>query len=179
MSATLSTLIELHLRATLQNPVDLSTPQDPLDLNEVLANMASGTSTNQANLSFHDTRSLNAESSETLDLTGSLVDALGRTLTFTAIKAIFIRAKAANTLTIEIGNAASNPFKGPFYADDGEVEPTERPVITRLAPGQAMLLTAPASGWPVSGADQLKVNNPSAGASSTYDIVIIGTGTVS
>lgn len=126
-----------------------------------------GTGLDQANHVFTDTRTLAASATETLDLAGGLTDALGATLTFTAIKAILIEAAAANTNSVVFGGG-SNPFRG-WFADA-----TDK---LSIPPGGFLLLTDPtAAGQAVIAAtgDLLLVANSSSGTGVTYTITILG-----
>lgn len=130
--------------------------------------MASGTGASQADLVFADTRTLGASATEDLDLAGTLVDALGDTLTFVKVKAIYISASADNTNNVEVTPAAANGFLGPFNAAADQVD---------IPPGGSLHLTAPVSGWTVTAGtgDLITVTNSAAGTGVTYDVIIVGT----
>jgi hypothetical protein len=131
-----------------------------------LVDLPQGTSSGAADIVFSDTRTLTTNTNEDLDLAGGVSDVFGVTRTFVKVKAIRLKAAAANTPTLVVGNG-TNPFVGPFGAGTHTLS---------LAPGGEILLTAPAAGWTVTAAtgDIIKVTNP-AGASATYDVDIIGT----
>ncbi len=143
---------EFNLNTALQPPIDFT----------------SGVSSGQADQIFSDTRTIALSSSENLDLAGSLVDALGNTLTFVTIKAILVRAAKGNTNDVLVGGAASNTFLGMF---------NDATDIIKVKPGGVFLWVAPQVGAPVTAStgDILKVANSGAGSSVTYDITIIGT----
>jgi hypothetical protein len=126
---------------------------------------AQGTGAGQASqLYASDGRSLATGANETLDLT-NLTDPLGNAINFTRVMAIEIVANAANTTTLTVGAAASNPFLGPL----GGTAPT-----VALKAGERMLFAASASsGWSTSSANNLKVSN-AAGATATYSIKVVG-----
>ena len=130
--------------------------------------MATGTGDNQADLAFADTRTLAASATEDLDLAGSLVDALGDTLTFVDVKAIYIRAAAANTNNVEVTPAAANGFEGPFADAIDQVD---------IPPGGSFQVTAPVDGWAVTAGtgDLITITNSGAGTGVTYDVIIVGT----
>lgn len=130
--------------------------------------MENGTGANQANNVFSDERTLAASASEDLDLAGVLANALGATLTFTAIKAILVIASSANVNNVVVGNTPLNAFTGPFTASAGAVSIPPGGFFFALNPG--------AAGWPVTAGtgDLLRVLNSAAGSSVTYRIVIIG-----
>jgi hypothetical protein len=157
----------LNLNAELETALDLVTAKAPHALKKVLE-LLEGTGNKQADLIFSDERSLAASGSEELDLAGSLVDALGNTLTFARIKLVAIFAKSDNPENVQVGGAGSNGFVTPF-ADASDV------VVVR--PGGWLLLAAPdATAYVVTAdtGDLLKIANGGAGGSVTYEIVIIG-----
>ena len=126
-----------------------------------------GTGNGQVSKEFSDTRVVSASSSESLDLAGSLTDALGNTVSFSTIKAIAIKADAANVGNLTIGATGSNAFQGPFAdATDGLV----------LKPGGFFVIAVPNTGWTVTGGtgDLLKVAN-AGGSDASYSIALLGT----
>jgi predicted RNA-binding protein len=127
-----------------------------------------GTGADQATNIFSDERTLVASATENLDLAGVLVNALGLTLAFTAIKAIMIVASAGNTNDVVIGGAASNTFAGEFADATDKIN---------IGPGDVFLITRrSAAGLPVVAGtgDILKVANGGAGTPVTYKVIIIG-----
>jgi len=132
--------------------------------------LATGTGAGQADLIFHDQRTLAASANEDLDLAGVLTGALGGTLTFARVKAVLIAAAAANTNDVVLGGAASNTFVGMFGAATHTV---------RVRPGGMLLIAAgqgDPTGYAVTAAtgDLLRVANGGAGTSVTYDVIVIG-----
>lgn len=164
---TLSTKIVTSLVATLTDALDLSTATDPLSYTK-RTTLTSGTGANQADMLWHDTRTVTASSNEDLDLAGVLVNALGDTQTFARVKVLMVSAAAANTNTVNVTSKATNGVPGLFLAlGDGIV----------VRPGGMFLWTASdATGAVVTAAtgDLLNVANSGAGSSVTYDVVIIG-----
>ena len=131
--------------------------------------MGDGTGANSITKAFTDTRTLAASASEDLDLAGSLVDALGQTLTFTKLRAIVIRAAVGNTNNVVVGGASANALATMFGAATHTLT---------VRPGGAVALIAPdATGYAVTAgtADLLKVANSAGGSAVTYDIVLLGT----
>jgi hypothetical protein len=131
-------------------------------------NLADGTGANQANKIWTDQRTLAASATENLDLNGVLTDAFGAVLNFTKIKALLVRAAAANVNDVLIGGHASAAVVG-LFGDATDV--------LRVKPGGFALLVAPdATGYPVvaTTGDMLKVANSAAGSSVVYDIIVIG-----
>lgn len=131
--------------------------------------LADGTGIGKVNQMFSDRRTINASSSEDLDLAGGVTDFTGSTFTFSKVKLIFISAATTNTNNVLVGDSASNPWSALFGADG----------VTTFKPGFGLCAWAnPAtdSGWTVTNnsSDILLVANSSSGSSVTYDIVIIG-----
>jgi hypothetical protein len=118
---------------------------------------------------FTDTRTLAASATEDLDLAGSLTGALGATLTFARIKAIFVSAAAANTNNVNVTRPASTGTPWLLAAGDG----------IALRPGAAFTWvsgTADATGVAVTaGTGDLVTFTNSAGTTSvTYTVVVLG-----
>ncbi len=125
----------------------------------------SGTGTGKADTDFIDDRTLASAASESLDLSGTLVDGFGQTVAIAKLKAIEISADAANTTNLTVGATGSNAFvRWVADATDGIV----------LKPGARFVIADPA-GWTVTAAtgDLLKFTNAS-GASATYRIKLLG-----
>jgi hypothetical protein len=163
----LTTRLAVSLNAVQTSAKDLTTVRAPLDYAKALQ-LASGTAAGQADLIFSDTRTIAASGTDTLDLAGSLVDALGSTLTFARVKGLIIYAAPGNTNDVVYGGAASNTWVGPF------VDATDK---RKVKPGGIEVVFAPgAAGFPVTAAtaDQLLIANGGAGTSVSYDVVIIG-----
>lgn len=164
---TLSSKVAVSVIAELSSALDLSTASAPLTLNKNVK-LTDGSGLNQANLVFSDRRTIAASGSESLDLAGVLVDALGATLTFARVKALLVSAAAGNTNSVLVGGAASNAWATWADAADNEII---------VKPGGAFALIAPdASGYAVTAStgDILQIANSGSGTSVTYDIVIIG-----
>lgn len=163
----LSTKISVRISATQTSAGDLATAQDPLTYLKEFT-WASGTGADQADLIFHDQRTLNASANEELDLAASLTDKLGNTLTFVEIMAIMVFAAAANTNNVQVGGSAANGFVN-WVANATD--------IINVRPGGMLLLIArDATGYAVTAGtgDLLKLTNSGAGTSVTYDIILIG-----
>lgn len=165
MTTALSATIEARIKAKLTNAGDLS--DEASTINELFSlALADGTGTGKANAIWSDTRTIAASSSENLDLAGVLADAFGNALTFTKVKAIMVKAAAANTNDVHVGGAASNGFTAPF-ADATD--------IAKVKPGGVFLWVYPAGATvTASTGDILKMANSSSGTGVTYDIIIVG-----
>lgn len=142
--------IQLSVRSTLTKSLDLSNPKDLLDITIAQA-FNNGTR-------FHDQRELPANTSEDIDLT-LLEDALGDSLAFTKIQAVFVRNLSEEN-ELNVGGAAATPF-------------LNDPVVIRRN-GIFLLYTGDATGYVVDANSKLlKVENN--GASSTkYQIILVG-----
>jgi len=164
---SLTTELTMRIVAQQVGSNDLGTVTFDLNKNDK-TNMATGTASGKADQIFADTRTLSASATEDLDLAASLVDALGTTLTFVKVKAIYIKAASGNTNNVEVTPAAANGFLGAFNAAADQVD---------IAPGGMFLVTAPAAGWSVTAGtgDLITVTNSAGSTAVTYDVVIVGT----
>ena len=134
-------------------------------------NFTNGAGANQGNQHWHDNRSVSSGADDDLDLNATLTDAFGASVTFTKVKALYIRNKST-TDALRIGGGASNEWIGaatPFLAAGDKIV---------LPPGADMLLRCPtAAGWTVTAgsADTLRVSHPgTTSAAISYDIAILG-----
>lgn len=165
---TLSTTIDVNLAAVLANVLDLGTAQLPLAVNRRIS-LTSGTGANQADLVWSDTRTIAASGTEDLDLVGALAGNLGGTLTLVRLKALLIRASAANTNNVRVSRPASNGVPWLLAASDGfDVGPGGLSLF--VAPGAAGLATVTAGTG-----DLITFANSSSGTPVTYDVVLVGT----
>lgn len=164
MTRTLTGSIKAAFGLTYLGDLDFGNNKALLPFAAELA-IGSGTGAGQCNLAFWDHRTVNASSSDDIDLAGALTDPLGGSGVFTKVKGIYVKAKASNLGVITIGNDAA-PFIGPFGAGTHTI---------KLSPGDVFLVTNLAAGWTVTAttADILQVAADSAGAAE-FDIAIIG-----
>ncbi len=165
---SLTTRIGIDLAATLTSALDLGSRSAPLPYGRSVS-LASGTAAGQADLIFHDRRTLAASATEDLDLAGVLTDPFGGTLTFARIKALLISASAANTNSVIVGAASATQWATLLNAAG----------TVTLRPGGMFVAVAgdaDASAWAVTATtgDLLKVANSAGSTSVTYDIVAIG-----
>jgi hypothetical protein len=107
---------------------------------------------------------LAAASSDNYDLAGGLNDAFGDGLFFTSVKALAIISSVDNTSALEITGTL------------GPIDPGGSGDIVNILPGGALVLLAPAVGYPVvpSTGDILEIVNTDPTDSCTYSICIIG-----
>ena len=156
---------KIQITAPLVNVLDLGSAEVTNGFNNEKT-FTNGTGANQAGQVFSDTRTTD-NTGEELDLAGSLTNGIGDTITFTAIKAIFIQAASANTLDVVVGGASTNTFVNWVGA-------AAHTVVVK--PGGALALVDPgATGYAVTAGtgDLLKIA-ASASGNVTYDIVLMG-----
>lgn len=159
--------LSLQLEAQLTGTHDFSPPVARLTKPRSFR-WADGTGAGQANAVFADRRTLAASGSESLDLAGSLTDALGATITLAKVRALLIEADAGNTNTLVVGGAAENAFAALFG------DASDKLVIR---PGGLILAVAPdATGYAVTAStgDLLQIANGGSGSAVTYDVTVIG-----
>lgn len=162
---TLSANIKASIDYRLSGSPDLGQASARFDGHAAKA-LANGTGAQQADLVWADTITIAPSSDTTLDLTALANGPLGGTINMAKVKAIHIRAAAANVNNVVVGDAAEDPFVGPLGGTD--------PTLT-VPPGGDVLLSAPAGGWATASATDLMLANSGAGSSVTLDIVIVGT----
>src|ERR1044072_8475122 len=148
--------------------LDLGTVTFPFSTSASAA-YTSGTGAGQVDVVFTDTRTLSASATEDLDLAGSLTGALGTTLTFARIKAVFVSAAAANTNNVNVTRPASNGTPWLLAAGDG----------IALRPGAFLAWGSGAADATrvavTAGTGDLITFTNSAGTTSvTYTVVIVG-----
>lgn len=166
----LTSKVALSVSADHTKTLDLANGKVPLK-KVYQAILASGTAVGQADLIFHDQRTLGASATENLDLSGVLTDAFGASLAFVKVKAIIFMAAAANTNNVLIGGDVTNTFFPMFGAETDSLI---------LRPGATFALfagSADSAGYAVtaSTADLLKVTNSAGTSGVTYDVIVIGT----
>ena len=161
LSGKAGVLIELKYASA----VDLSTVEHKLPIN-VSNLLTSGTGDNQADVLWVDQRTVGDGATDSLDLSGSLTDAFGATVTLVDVKGIYIRSANANTTNLSVGGNANGLINWISAATDQ----------VQVQPDGLFLLSAPNTGYAVTAAtgDVLDVVN-AAGATALYDIVIWGT----
>lgn len=164
----LTTRVTVELTGLLTAALDFTTPSSSVDIRQQI-DLASGTGAGQADKIWTDQRTLTASSTEDLDLAGVLVDPFGATITLARVKAILVRASAANTNNVVVGGASATQWAA-LLGTTGTV--TLRPGALFIAAAGA----ADATGYvTAAGAtDLLKVANSGAGTSVVYDIAVIG-----
>ncbi len=147
--------IGLDIISQLTKVLNLNTANSKLNYKQDF-NWTDGNGASQSQAIFHDKRTLSAGASEDLDLAGSLIDAFGDTIIFTKLKALFVKADAANTNDVRLGGAASNAWVN-WVGDAADV------VVVKPG-GLLVLIAEDSTGYVVSAgtADILKVENSAA-----------------
>lgn len=163
----LTATIKAGLTAVHSSVLDLGTVEFEPTVGKTIP-LASGTGADQADQLWTDQRTIAASGTDDLDLAGSLVNALGATVTFARIRAIYVEALATNTNNVVIGAAASNQFVGPFGASTHTIS---------VKPGGVTLMAnRDATGWAVTAStgDLLRIANSGGTTGVTYNIAIVG-----
>ena len=129
---------------------------------------ASGTGANQGNAMWQSQRTLAASTSESLDLSGSLTDDFGQSVTCTGLKALVVKASSSNTNNVLVGGGLTTltALTTTGALQEGIV----------VKPGGVFFITFPDdAGGAVTGGstDVLQVANSGAGSSVVFDIIVI------
>lgn len=167
MAESYTGIIKILTTGVLSNSVDLGSSDYTLTYTKSYT-LANGTSADQANMIWTDTRTLAASASEDIDLAGILTSAFGTTLVFTKIKGIIISAAAANTNNVVVGGHATAAFVN--WVSDATDKIVIRPG------GTFSLIATDATAYAITATtgDLLTIANSAGSTSVTYDIVLIG-----
>ncbi len=173
MPDTLSVDIKASLSWLFSETLNLNNVNDNGKL-EYARSLTDGVSADQADLLFHDQRSVGGGTSEDLDLTALVHTIYGSVVTynFAKVKAILVvnlSTTAADLLRVGgagAGSAFASPFNGSATA---QVE---------VPADGCLLLVNKKNGWTVTAGtgDVLRIQNPG-GSAITYRIAIAGTRT--
>lgn len=159
--------LKLTLAGELSNLLDLGSAVYSPKYNASYG-LADGTGANQIKQIFSDTRTIAASGTDDLDLAGGLTNAFGASVTFTKIKALIVKASAANVNDVVVGGDGAAALASLF----GDVTDT-----IRVKPGGLFCVVAPDNaGYAVTAgtADILQIANSGSGTGVTYDILILG-----
>lgn len=165
MSVVQSSQIILKLLLSLTNATTFGSAQDNVT-QDYSSTFSNGSAAGQASEVYHAQRTLVASASEDLDLSGSLVDALGTTVAFTKLKFVLVFAAAANTNDVKVGGVNTTVTIFGALAH-----------YILVKPGGVFLYEIPTAGGvtvTATSADLLSVTNSAGSTSVTYDIVLIG-----
>lgn len=151
---------------TQTSALDLATGSVPLRLVQAIT-LTNGTGANQADMIFHDQRTLAASGTENLDLAGVLTGAFGTTLTFARIKAVIFTALSTNVNDVQVTRPSSNGVPLFLAAGDGlSVKPGG--VFAWIAPDATGEVVTASTG------DLLTVTNSGGTTGITYDVIVVG-----
>lgn len=156
----------LSIKAYTTSANDLSNAVHAPELKKQLQ-LSGGTIANSADIVFADERTVASATNDDLDLAGALTDAFGATVAAAEIVGLAIVAAKANTTTLTVGVAGTNPWVALWAASGDGI---------KVQPGGVFVIMAPdGSGLGAVGAgsaDVLRIANGS-GAAATYEIMII------
>lgn len=163
MAVTLNGSVNFNMQQTGTH--DHGTPTLPIVKSLAMA-FSSGTGSNAIDVWFSDDRSL-AAASEGLDLSGSLTNAFGATVSQVEVRFLLIY-NSSTTDVLSIGGAAANQAYAGLFAASND--------IIKVGPGGIFLWYSPVDGSGLTiaagTADQLKIDAGS--ATITYSIYIGG-----
>lgn len=157
--------LQLKISTTHTSALDLSTPSDTLSVDEKISISSAVGANYPVDQVFHDQRTLADGADETLDLTASLTDVFGNSLSFSNLKGIYIKNNS-NDANLLVGAAAASQL--PLFNDSSD--------ILKIPPqGIFYQQFERADGLIVSTNDKLKIAHDGTGSDSlTYDIVLVG-----
>ncbi|MET8150250.1 hypothetical protein ACIBSW_13165 [Actinoplanes sp. NPDC049668] len=167
MATTLKTVATFEIATTFKNLLDLSTPVDAATLTAKIQ-LSNGTGANAADILFHDQRTLAASATENLDLAGSLAGPFGASMVFAEVRAVMVKAAAANTNNVNVIREGTNGV--PLFLALGDGIPVPPGGVFAWACGADAKVAVTASTG-----DLLTFTNSSGSTSVTYDVFIVGT----
>lgn len=165
----LSTILTVNLNGTSQvEGLDLATLLDTLAYVPSFT-FADGVGAAQVNRFSSDIRTLTSGASETIVLNSGLLNTCGVAITVARVKIFILRSFSTNSTNLTWGPAASSGWVTPFGAAADRI---------RVVPAGISILVAPdATGYAsAAGSSSITVTN-AAGASASYDLVVVGANT--
>lgn len=166
----LSATIKASITGDLTRAIDLAGASSPLARLVSIA-FTDGVGANQANVLWHDQRTLAASAAESLDFAGGgLTDIYGNAISLARIKALGVFPAAANLNNLHVERHATAGIPLFLAASDGLI----------LRPGGLFLWADPSAAGIVvtaTSGDMLTLTNGAGVNSVTYDIVVIGAAT--
>ena len=145
---------------------DLGTPVLPFALGVSHA-LTTGTAAGMVDRVFADSRTLIASATEDLDLAGVLTDTFGASITFAKIKAVIVKAAAANTNDVNVSRPATNGVPL-FTAVSSGIGVKPGGAFAWFCAGTGVTVTAGTG-------DLITITNSAGGTSVVYDVIILGT----
>ena len=139
-----------------------------LSVPELSISLTYGTTSGKANWAYYASRTVATVTADNLDLSGSLTDGLGNTISATKLKLLVVAISSPNgTKALRVGpRGVANTFQGPW----GGTGATVYNEVTHWHVGYE-----PVAGWTITAGtgDILGIYNSSAG-SVTYSILMAG-----
>jgi hypothetical protein len=161
---SLTSRIRISVDALYMKQLDLGVAEDTFKYGKMIT-LLDGVGNGNADLLFHDQRTIAISGNEDLDLFGSLSNEFGVILSIAKLKALFIVAADLNTNNVRVTRPATLSF--PLFLTTSDA--------IDVQPGGAFVFIAPNAGVTVSaGSDVVNIANSGAGTTVTYDVVIIG-----
>jgi hypothetical protein len=163
--------LQLQIAANLTGTaLEGSSPTYPLNVTWA-APLTTGTGASQADKIYAATITLGISSGQDIDLAGVLTDPFGVALTFVKIKAVGIKAAAANTNSVNVSRPAANGVPWFLAASDGFALGPGGIFPVSCNPGAAGIATVTAG----TGGHCSAWTTAAPGRPSRFDIVVIGT----
>lgn len=166
MAEAVSLQVVLKLIGEMTQASDLSSASDVLTRDYTLK-FANGVGASQANMWWHDQRTLTASAAESLDFGGGATSVFGTTITLTSLKGVLVFAAAANVNDVQVTRPAANGIPWLMAAGDG----------IALKPGAWVAWFDPSANGPTvtaATADLITFTNSAGSTSVTYDVFILG-----
>ena len=101
--------VKISASSAISNPVDLGAAVGSAKINATNL-YTDGTGAGQAQTMYQDTATIGAASTLSLDLSGTLLDSLNNTISFTRVVSIVVAAQAANGAPVEVREGAATGF---------------------------------------------------------------------
>jgi hypothetical protein len=164
-AASLATNVQVTMTGNLNGVVGLSTASVPLAIAKQIP-LTNGVGANQADSIYTATYAIATGATQSIDVKGSLLDALGTAFTPAKLKTIYIYSRTGNTTNLTLfGDAAHVPILG-----------TVATTMQLLPGGLFLLVQPPLAGIAVTAgtADIIKIVN-AAGATANVDVILVGT----
>jgi hypothetical protein len=170
MATSLASLASLTVQGTLTSAL-VTIGSGTATVNKSYGSaFTQGTGAGQCDLLYFDERTLTASSNESLDLSGSILDAFGNAVIFARIKALAIFAAATNTNNVLVGGV-TNGIAGLFTSATAGIAVVRPGAFLAWGCG-----SADATGYVVTAGtgDLLKIANSAGSSSVVYDIFVLG-----
>lgn len=165
---TVTAEVRVTFRSVDKGPAGAGTRRQDVTADKILQ-FADGTGVGQADRVYvSEGRTLSASGTENLDLTGSLTDAFGATISAAEVVAIMVVAASTNTNNVQVRNASSNGVPLFLGASSPGVAIPPGGAFVFAGPGAAGIATITGSTG-----DLLTVTNSGSGTSVSYDIYLL------